>query len=74
MLKIENTLNLGKYFYFGVNRVIGNAMSTRRVTFEQRAHLDDLHRLVLDELCHRYPDKWELVESVSLPAGRRQRQ
>ena len=47
-------------------------MKTRQVNFEQRAHLDDLHRLVLDELCQRYPDEWELVDSVPPSAkGRR---
>ena len=48
-------------------------MSARQVTIQQRMHLDELRRLVLDELCRRYPDKWELVDSVSLSTGRRQR-
>jgi hypothetical protein len=40
-------------------------MTARKVTTEQREHLDDLHRLVLDALCRRYPDKWEIVDSDS---------
>jgi hypothetical protein len=41
-------------------------MTARKVTTEQREHLDDLHGLVLDALCRRYPDKWEIVDSGTL--------
>ena len=46
-------------------------MSTRQVTIEERAQLDDLHRLVLDELCRRHPDKWVIVDPGSSSMNRR---
>jgi hypothetical protein len=48
-------------------------MVTKRVSSEQRARLDDLHRLVFDELCRRYPDEWVLDDAVSPSAGRGQK-
>ena len=41
-------------------------MTIRKVTLEQRAHLDDPYRLVLDELCRRYPDQWQIIETDSI--------